>query len=62
MDEPMDVVKKDIVEVVNKMFTASNSKEEGQRGTYPPDTTFGFTSNDDNVCRKRKKKIKYNIC
>ena len=49
MDEQMQEMKKDIVMFVNKLFITFNSKEGGQRERYPPDTTFQFTTTDDNV-------------
>ena len=48
MDEQMQEMKKEIVTFVNKLFFTFNSKEGRQRERYPPDTTFQFTTTDDN--------------
>ena len=49
MDEQKQEMKREIVIFLNKLFVTFNSKEDGQREKYPPDTTFQFTRTGDNV-------------
>ena len=55
MDEQMKNIKKQILQFVN------TTKEDGQRGKYPPDKPFDFNITDDNVSVKTNLKEEYHI-
>ena len=54
-------MKREIVIFVNKLFVTFNSKEDGQREKYPPDTTFQFTRTDDNFSDETEVKVEIYI-